>query len=140
MALVGLSMPPISSAAPHESQAAKAFPGWRMIALHVLIVTLLSNLGKMFPALCYRREATLRQRLGLAVGMFPRGEVGAGVLVIALSYGFAGPALTVGVLSVALNLICTGIFIVIVRKLIAEDQPGFKQQRRRRAAESPVRP
>ena len=97
----------------------KAFPGWGMIMLHVLVITLISNIGKMFPVFCYRREASFRGRLALAVGMFPRGEVGAGVLVIALSYGIAGASLTVAVLSLALNLLLTGVFIVVVKRLIA---------------------
>jgi Kef-type K+ transport system membrane component KefB len=103
-----------------EALAAKArFPGWGPIALHVLAITFLSNLGKMFPAFCYRREASFRERLAVSIGMWPRGEVGAGVLVISLSYGLAGPALTVAVLSLALNLLCTGLFIVVVKKLLA---------------------
>jgi Kef-type K+ transport system membrane component KefB len=100
----------------------QSFPGWGTIALHVLFITLLSNLGKMFPALCYRTEAGLRERLALAIAMFPRGEVGAGVLVVSLSYGLAGPALTVAVLSLALNLLLTGVFIVAVKRLI-----GYRQ-------------
>lgn len=110
MVLVGLSMPPILS---------REMPiGWGMIALHVLAITIISNLGRMFPAVCYQAEANWRERLALAIGMFPRGEVGAGVLVIALSYELAGPAITVAVLSLALNLMCTGLFIVIVKRLI----------------------
>ena len=105
--------------APAEAMAAKdRFPGWGTIALHVLAITALSNLGKMFPAFCYRREATLRERIALSVGMFPRGEVGAGVLVISMSYGLGGPSLTVAVLSLALNLLCTGLFILIVKRLL----------------------
>jgi len=103
---------------PEAVASQKAFPGWGMLAFHVLIVTALSNLGKMFPALCYRREATRRERLALSIGMFPRGEVGAGVLVISLSYGLSGPALTVGVLSLALNLLATGLFILSVKRLL----------------------
>jgi Kef-type K+ transport system membrane component KefB len=110
MVLVGLSMPPILS---------REMPiGWGMIALHVLAITIISNLGKMFPAVCYQAEAGWRERLALAIGMFPRGEVGAGVLVIALSYDLAGPSITVAVLSLALNLMCTGLFIVLVKRLI----------------------
>lgn len=140
MVLVGLSMPPIradggaADAGPHVLAYAgapagavaqlHAFPGWPAVAGHVLAVTLLSNLGKLFPAVCYRGEATLRERLALAVGMFPRGEVGAGVLVIALSYGLGGPTLTVAVLSLAVNLLLTGVFIVIVKKLIAPAAPA----------------
>ncbi len=92
--------------------------GWGTIALHVLLITILSNLGKMFPAFCYRREAHRRHRLALAIGMWPRGEVGAGVLVLSLSYGIGGPIVTVAMLSLALNLILTGVFILIVKRLI----------------------
>lgn len=91
---------------------------WRQIVLHVLILTVLSNLGKMFPAFCYRREAHWRHRLAVAVGMWPRGEVGAGILVLSLSYGIGGPIVTVAMLSLALNLALTGVFIIMVRKLI----------------------
>jgi Kef-type K+ transport system membrane component KefB len=97
-------------------------PSGAMMALHVLIITLLANLGKMFPAFCYRREATLRERLALSVAMFPRGEVGAGVLVISIGYGLGGPALTVAVLSLSLNLLCTGAFILIVKRLLGVRQ------------------
>ncbi len=99
--------------------------GWDMIALHVLAVTVLSNLGKMFPAFCYRREAHWRHRLAVAIGMWPRGEVGAGVLVLSLSYGIGGPIVTVAMLSLALNLALTGVLIVAVKRLIADvdEQP-----------------
>ena len=92
--------------------------GWGMIALHVVALTALSNVGKMFPAFCYRREAHWRHRLAVAVGMWPRGEVGAGVLVLSLSYGIGGPIVTVAMLSLAVNLVLTGVFILVVRKLI----------------------
>lgn len=94
------------------------FPGWGVIAMHVLLVTLLSNVGKMFPAFVYRKEAPWRHRLAVAIGMFPRGEVGAGVLVVSLAYGLVGPVVTVAALSLALNLLCTGLFVVIVKRLI----------------------
>jgi Kef-type K+ transport system membrane component KefB len=91
---------------------------WGIIALHVLLITLISNLGKMFPAFCYRKEAHWRHRLAVAIGMWPRGEVGAGVLVLSLSYGIGGPIVTVAMLSLALNLALTGVFILAVKKLI----------------------
>jgi len=97
----------------------RAFPGWDVIAFHVVIITIISNIGKMFPAFCYRREVHWKERLAVAIAMWPRGEVGAGVLVVSLSYGIGGPILTVAVLSLALNLLCTGLFIVMVKKLIA---------------------
>ena len=92
---------------------------WGWILLHVLLVTLLSNLGKMFPALCYRREAHWRERLAVAVGMWPRGEVGAGVIVVSISYGIGGPIVTIAMLSLALNLLLTGIFIYAVKRITA---------------------
>jgi Kef-type K+ transport system membrane component KefB len=110
MVLVGLSMPAI----PREGIT------WEVLLLHVLLVTVLSNAGKMFPTFCYRREATLRERLALSIGMFPRGEVGAGVLVVSLSYDLGGVALTVAVFSLALNLVLTGVFIAAVKRLVAK--------------------
>jgi len=92
---------------------------WETITLHVFLITVLSNLGKMFPAFCYRKEAHWRHRLALAIGMWPRGEVGAGVLVLSLSYGIGGPIVTVAMLALALNLALTGLFIFIISKLIA---------------------
>ncbi len=94
--------------------------GWELIALHVILISVLSNVGKMFPAFCYRREAHWRHRLALAIGMWPRGEVGAGVLVLSLSYGIGGPIVTVAMLSLALNLALTGVFILIVKRLIRD--------------------
>lgn len=108
MVLVGLSMPMISN------EDLK----WGLILGHVILITLLSNIGKMFPLLCYRKEASVRERLALSIAMFPRGEVGAGVLVVSMSYGLAGTAITLATLSLALNLLLTGVFIAGVKKLI----------------------
>ncbi len=144
MLLVGLSMPPIlgvtgpdeivsradetksivienqdDTPALAETASEPTEKNWGIIALHVLLITLLSNLGKMFPAFCYRKEAHWRERLATAVALFPRGEVGAGVLMISLSYGLSDAMITVAMLSLALNLLCTGIFIIIVKHLIA---------------------
>jgi Kef-type K+ transport system membrane component KefB len=115
MVLVGLSMPPIASMSGSPDGIA-----WGTVMLHVLAITVISNLGKMFPAFCYRREAKARERLALAIGMFPRGEVGAGVLVVSLSYNIGGPIVLVAVLSLAVNLLCTGLFILGVKWLLAE--------------------
>jgi Kef-type K+ transport system membrane component KefB len=126
MVLVGLTMPailgqPAPAAAIAEADArlsaSQAMPSWGVIALHVGVVTVLANLGKMFAAFCYRREAHWRERLAVAIGMWPRGEVGAGVLVISISYGIGGPVLTVAMLSLALNLALTGVFIAMVKRL-----------------------
>jgi Kef-type K+ transport system membrane component KefB len=85
----------------------------------VLALTVLANLGKMVPALCYRREAHWRERLALAVGMWPRGEVWTGVLIVSLGYGLGGPMILAAMLSLALNLILTGVFILVVKWLVA---------------------
>ncbi|MBM4108783.1 MAG: sodium:proton antiporter [Phycisphaerae bacterium] len=128
MVLVGLSMPEfigsVGAAAPAVVEsashiAAKTPPmGWGQIAFHVLMITALSNIGKMFPAFCYRKEASFHERLALAIGMWPRGEVGAGVLVLALSYGIGGPIVVVAMLSLALNLLLTGVFIVVIKSIL----------------------
>lgn len=113
MLLVGLSMPPVIT----QLSGQNAF-NWRTIALHVLLITALSNIGKMFPALFYKKEASLKERIAVSIGMFPRGEVGAGVLVISLSFAISGPIVTVAALSLALNLLLTGLFIYVVKRLI----------------------
>ena len=126
MVLVGLSMPSIftgnesvvSTDSITSITASLANPGWGEILFHVLIVTILSNLGKMFPVFCYRKEASIKTRLALSIGMWPRGEVGAGVLIISIGFGIGGPILTVALLSLTLNLVLTGVFIYLVKKLI----------------------
>ena len=56
--------------------------------------------------------------MGLAIGMWPRGEVGVSVLVLSISYGIGGPIVTAAMLSLALNLVLTGAFILVVKRLI----------------------
>jgi len=131
MLLVGLSMPPLfgSSAGVHPGTSTMSLsatvpqPEGPILLLHVLAVTLLSNLGKMFPLLCYRWNASVRERLALSISMWPRGEVGAGILVISLGYGLGGPLITVALLSLALNLLLTGAFILMVRGLLGQRIP-----------------
>jgi Kef-type K+ transport system membrane component KefB len=133
MLLVGLSMPAVlvmdASFEATTVTAQQPTPGWGMIILHVLAVTVLANIGKMFPMLCYRQEAHWKERLAVAIGMWPRGEVGAGVLVVSLSYGIGGPIVTIAMLSLALNLVLTGVFIVIVRRLLASVPPDYVPQK-----------
>jgi hypothetical protein len=50
--------------------------------------TVLIVFGRMFPVFCYRRKALWWERLTVGAGMWPDVEVGAGVLVVSLSYGF----------------------------------------------------
>jgi len=93
--------------------------GW--VLIHAIIVTFIANLGKLFPLFCYRKEANWKERLALSIGMFPRGEVGAGVLVISMSYGIGGVVILVAMLSLTLNLLLTGLYIAIVKKLLVRD-------------------
>ena len=128
MVLVGLSIPPIiekgdgaaATALAATVTASQAFPSWGMIAIHVVALTVVISLGKLFPVLCYRREAHWKERLALAIALWPRGEVGAGVLIVSLSFGIGGPIVTVALLCLALNLILTGAFIVAVKRLVLQ--------------------
>ena len=127
MLLVGMSMPLIdfndtASAADTESLISVIPPmsGW-VIALHVLVVTLLSNLGKLAP-MCFYRDRSLTERLALSVGMFARGEVGAGVIFIALGYNIGGPILLISVLTLVFNLILTIGFVYIVKHLALKSE------------------
>lgn len=121
MLLVGLNMPLLfSTAAPASATVTAAMPSlapWPLLG-HVLALTILINLGKMVPAFCYRKQAHWKERLALAVGMCPRGEVGAGIIILSLSYGIGGPVVSVAVLSLALNLLLTPFFVWIVNALI----------------------
>ena len=132
MLLVGMSMPLIDfgSAAPASGEGESLIAtipmmsGWE-IALHVLVVTFLSNLGKLAPMLFYR-DRSLIERLALSVGMFARGEVGAGVIFIALGYNIGGPVLLISVLALVLNLILTIGFVYAVKHLAVKAE---KQQK-----------
>lgn len=108
MLLVGLTFPKIGTGEISFQQT----------AIHIVALTLLANLGKFFLVLCYKREASFKERLALGIAMFPRGEVGAAVLLIGISYGLAGYANSLAVLSLALNLILTGLFIWLVIRLL----------------------
>lgn len=115
MLLVGLSMPVIAwGDITGEGSMA-------MVFVHVLVITVLANLGKMFTVFCFRTEASWRQRMAVSIAMWPRGEVGAGVLVLSLSYGIGGAAVGVASLSLVLNLALTGVFICIIRRLLVAD-------------------
>jgi hypothetical protein len=120
MLLVGMSMPLIHlEEAPAQTNsiiASLPMLSWGSIALHVVAVSLLSNIGKLTPMFFYR-DRSLKERLALSVGMFTRGEVGAGVIFIALGYHIGGSILLISVLTLVLNLILTGIFVVIVKRL-----------------------
>jgi len=117
MLLAGMALPPILLGG----------MGIVVVAAHVVLMTIASNIGKCVPMLAYAKEATLRERLALSVGMFPRGEVGIGVLLVSLEIFrqqnmLDSPAvqqsMTIGALSLALNLALTGVFIMLVIRLL----------------------
>jgi len=122
MVLVGLSMPPFFAASSGEAStvtAAQPPLSVAMILLHVIVLTIIINVGKMFPAFVYRREAHWRERLAVAIAMCPRGEVGAGIILLSLDYAIGGPIVTVAILSLALNLVATPLFVWAIRVLLA---------------------
>ena len=100
----------------YTSSASQPMMPWGVLILHVVAVSALSNIGKLVPVFFYR-DRKLSERLALSIGMFTRGEVGAGVIFIALGYSLGGPALIISVLTLVLNLILTGGFVVWVKKL-----------------------
>ena len=120
MLLVGMSMPLIDAAnAQGNSESIVAsipMISWGELAFHVVMVSLLSNIGKLVPLFFYRNHS-LTERLALSVGMFTRGEVGAGVIFIALGYNIGGPILLISILTLVLNLILTIGFVYWVKHL-----------------------
>ena len=128
MVLVGLSMPSLfndeaSAGSGHRRLAAStpSMPGNEII-LHVVVCSFLMNLGKLFPSFCYRDEVNLRTRIALAIGMMPRGEVCAGIIVNAIALGAEGPAVTIAVLCLAVNMTCVSGFIFAVKKLTSKGE------------------
>lgn len=123
MLLVGMSMPQFigvdfseTHAGDYSVTGSQEMMSWGMIIYHVVVVSVLSNVGKLFPLFFYR-DRMVSERLALSVGMFTRGEVGAGVIFIALGYNLGGPALVISVLTIVLNLILTSIFVLWVKNL-----------------------
>lgn len=117
MLLAGMALPPIQLGG----------MGIIAVAAHVILITIASNVGKCLPLAAYKNEAILRERLALSIGMFPRGEVGIGVLLVSLEIFrqqnmLDAPAvqqsMTIGALSLALNLALTGVFIMMVIRLL----------------------
>ena len=116
MLLVGMSMPLIHMEET-SVQSASVIASLPMLSWgSIVAVSLLSNVGKLTPMLFYR-DRSFKERLALSVGMFTRGEVGAGVIFIALGYSIGGPILLISVLTLVLNLILTGGFVLIVKRL-----------------------
>jgi len=108
MFLVGLLLPKITI----------DFQSSVTLGLHILAITFLMCLGKFAPAFFYKKQASFRERIAVSIGMMPRGEMGAGILTIALAHGIKDTMAQVASLSYAVNLFLTGFFIWIVMKLL----------------------
>lgn len=94
------------------------------LIFHVAMVSLLMIVGKMFPCCVYRDEADFKTRFALSLGMCPRGEVGAGVIVISLAFGIEGDAISIAVIALAVNLILSSLFILGVKSLAGTEGEG----------------
>lgn len=125
MFLVGMSMPVFMNQLDNGNGDSLLQPvmSWGEIGMHVVIVTVLSNIGKLYPLLHYR-DRKFSERLAISIGMFTRGEVGAGIIFIAIGYNIGGPLLAISVLTLVLNLVLTGFFILLVRRLALKSVQG----------------
>ena len=70
----------------------------------------------MVPVFFYK-DRKLSERLAISIGMFTRGEVGAGIIFIAIGYNIGGPLLAISIQTIVLNQILTGFYVLIVKKL-----------------------
>lgn len=119
MFLVGLSIPAMFGINAEDNSGGL---GLGTILCHVIAVSGLMTLGKMFCLICYRDEVNWRQRLALSLGMCPRGEVGASIIVIALELGMEGPTIIVALCALGGNLVMSGAFIALVKYLVNYDE------------------
>lgn len=93
------------------------------LIMHVVICSVLMNVGKMFPTFCYRSEVSFKTRLALSIGMMPRGEVCAGIIVNAIALGVTGTSITIAVLCLAVNMTCVSGFIFVAKTLSGGPAP-----------------
>merc|ERR1712187_566734 len=114
MVLVGLSMPLLVGPDAEDSGEVSSL----MLVVHIFVVSILMVLGKMFPIFCYRDEADFATRLAVCLGMCPRGEVGASIIVISLELGVEGPAIIISIFCLVINLVMSGGFICAVKVLL----------------------
>jgi hypothetical protein len=125
MVLVGLSMPAlVGKNAENQNGDLSA----DLIVGHVIAVSILMIFGKMFPVFCYRDEIGVAGRLALCLGMCPRGEVGASIIVISLELGVSGPAIIVAMCALAGNLVMSGGFIALVKLLLRDSDPAVTEE------------
>lgn len=133
MVLVGLSMPLglvvpglLAGVSSSPVTGENNFPAsdWGTLAMHVLVLTVLINFAKLVPASFYRKEASLRERLAVALAMCPRGAVGAGFILLSIEYGIDDEMVSVAVTALVLNLLSTPFFIWAVKILTPRIRPA----------------
>lgn len=112
MFLVGAGMPAISLGSASSVGT---------VMFHVACVSVLMIAGKLVPLFAYRNQS-IRQRLALCACLQPRGEVGAGIILMSLSQGISQQAVTIALLALTVNLLMTPIFIMIAKRLLEEDE------------------
>merc|ERR1719389_720730 len=106
------------------------------MAGHIAAVTALMIVGKMFPLFCYRDEADWQTRLALCLGMCPRGEVGAGIIVISIEAGISGPAIQLAVVCLVINLVLSGAFVTWTKQLARSSERRVRLERERQRREA----
>merc|ERR1719247_1813701 len=133
MFCVGLSTPPLTLGGATSVLSVD-------MAGHIAAVTALMILGKMFPLFCYRDEADWQTRLALCLGMCPRGEVGAGIIVISIEAGISGPAVELAVVCLVINLVLSGAFVTWTRQLArsSESRVAAAKAARRQAKKEAI--
>merc|ERR1712157_469229 len=99
-----------------------------LIAFHIVAVSILMIVGKMFPTVCYRDQASVKARFALCLGMCPRGEVGASIIVISLELGVSGPSIIISMCALVINLVMSGGFIGCVKCLLRSEEKEEKTQ------------
>jgi Kef-type K+ transport system membrane component KefB len=122
MFFVGLSTPPLTLDGPGSVLSVS-------MAGHIAAVTILMIAGKMFPVFCYKDEADWLTRLALCLGMCPRGEVGAGLIVIAIESGIKGPAIELAVVCLVINLVLSGAFVTWTKQLARTSEARVEKAR-----------
>jgi len=97
------------------------------LKLHVVAAEVPVDAAGVLPralaAIGDRRDAAPPDWLPVGIGMWPRGEVGSAVLVLWRSHGIAGRILAVAVLSLALSLLLTRLFIWLMERVLAHRLP-----------------
>lgn len=89
----------------------------------VVVVFILSNLGKCVAFFAYSKQASVKERLALSIGLFPRGELSLGIIALCIELGLHPKAIALAGFSLALNLCFKGVFVQSVVWLLKSKRP-----------------